>query len=1120
MNSMRKITYILFLGIFTGLYAQTGANPNPINTSIDMYPKTPEATALSKFVDIPAGNYTGVADFTIPLYTIEFDGQKIPIELKYTTTGIKVGQIATRVGLGWVLNTGPSLSQQVIGFRDVTLPRPVYPTDQTFYPHQTNYEHYRIALRAAGLLDRSDMKPDLFTYNLLNKSGKYILNAQGTYGIPLPYNQIKITPVSHFYHTEIIDEAGFQYTFRDFYGSLKTKNTCTENFVNPDFDYPDPNYTISEIQSPTNEMVKYIYAGNSISATYVSSISTQKRIGISVSGLGPGETVPPESTRHKCINYTHESGNTLKEIQFKGGKIIFTYNNSETDPRLDIKGDWYVKNIKVVNDRSEVIKDFTLNYDYFISPGEIPSVPGHTSSPYTSYLYGVNRRLKLLSVKDNLTNSMYLLEYYESYAGKSLPNRISNDQDFWGVYNGKENGIKSISNSIYAPVPSHIQSPYFGADKNADLNFGKLGNLKRITYPTGGYTEIQYEADEFDLTMPEVIYDYTEEPFQYYVDNVANPPARLTFTITENPANQEIEFKKVTSNPTTTIGPCSWKLKKPDGTIESSFINGTFSRNDPPGNYELWVEKDEMPSIKCYAYYRWTDFIKTPMDTIYSRKLGTIRVSKIESIDNNGGKIERLYSYKEPTANHVLPYTKGSGKNVGEELFIPRSVQQYPNGTQGYYATEIIASDNPGWQIATVRGKPIGYSYVQEHYIDHVTSANSYRKEFTFKNDEGSTYYDPNTPVNVTWPYLGLDRGLLLEEYLFDSSNRKIKSIVNEYQYDGHFNSKYANTASGYYTMGIGLEIIPLTHNVTRSSNTYTFKYVTFNIDNYWLTEKKTTVTDYTASGDELITEKTYKYSVPEYKHTFPTETSTQGSMGETLKTVYQYPQDIAAGNPQYAAMQGLITRNQISDPVMTRTLADNIASSEIKTIYSQFNSGTDTMILPASIYLKKGENATAADRKITYNAYDTNGNLTQYTMENGIPVSVIWGYNKTQPIAKIEGATNAQISPYTAYLLLASEIDNNPAAYNLTAADAEANMISNMDAFRKTPELAAFHITTYSYSPLVGVKTVTPPSGIREYYFYDTAQRLQSVKIREKDPSGNDVYRIIKEYRYNYQQP
>jgi hypothetical protein len=1117
---MKKLIFILSVGHFIGINAQAGSNPNPVNYSIDLYPKTPEAAALSKFVDLPAGNYTGVADFSIPLYTIEFDGEKIPIDLKYTTTGVTVGQIATRVGLGWVLNTGPSLSQQVIGTQDRVFPRPIMPSTG-FNPNNSggngNDPSVLIALAALGLDGNGprDIQPDIFTCTLLNGSGKFILNPAGNSGIPMPYNQTKIT-AQYGYPNDIVDEKGFQYTFFNQTPSTKTKNTCVE--VNPEFDYDDPDFKIFKIKSPKNQEIKYVYAGypNTVNSKFIPSITTQERV--SISGyFPPAQPVMP--LPQKCINKTDLRDNPLTEIQFKGGKILFTYNNKTTNPRLDLDGEVYLTGVIVKNDKNETIKDFTLSYDYFTSLSS--ALPTEVNGLYTSaYNKGLDKRLKLVSVKDNLTNGTFGLEYYETYNGKKLPIRISNDQDYWGVYNGKENGKKAISISRYDDV--NIQSDYIRADKNPDINYGRLGNLKKITYPTGGYSEIQYEADEYDISdNPVIIYDYEDDYQIVNANDNTYPTTKIPFTISDNTTTKILSF---VGNPnagsTTTIGRCTWNIRKVGQTTGSSGqLSGSFTRNDPPGNYELWITRDDnYPSVKCFADYDIVNTIKTTIDTLYTQTAGTIRVSKIESVDNNNGKIVREYGYKIPNPNYTLPYTNTSGVNQGEEMFLSRSTQKYPLSDQGHYAMEVIVSNNPGWQTTTVRGKPVGYDYVQENYIDYNTSANSYRKEYKFKNERIIQYHDPNTPLNMNWPVGGLDRGLLEEELLFDSTNHLVKKTFNEYDYDAHFNTKYSPDIPYNGAMGSGLGIVPIS-KFGQSTTSYTYQYTTYPLTNSWIPEKKTTVTEYANNGtDALETVKTFQYSIPDYKHTYRTESYTTGSMGEILKTTYKYPQDIASGNPQYTMMQGLVSKNQLSDAIITQNYTDNLVTSEVQTLYDQFNTGNDAMILPKYIYVKKGANATLADRKITYNSYDTQGNLTQYTLENGTPISVIWGYNKAKPVAKIEGAFFGDIKDNALITAVVNAAENdNLLLIGTTAEQTEQDLIVALDNLRKGTDFLNYQITTYSYDPLVGVRSVTPPSGIREYYNYDNSKRLQSVYIKDKNASGNEIIKILKEYKYNY---
>jgi len=59
--------------------------------------------------------------------------------------------------------------------------------------------------------------------------------------------------------------------------------------------------------------------------------------------------------------------------------------------------------------------------------------------------------------------------------------------------------------------------------------------------------------------------------------------------------------------------------------------------------------------------------------------------------------------------------------------------------------------------------------------------------------------------------------------------------------------------------------------------------------------------------------------------------------------------------------------------------------------------------------------------------------------------------------------------------------------------------------------------ISTYTYDPLIGVTSITSPSGIKEVYGYDSANRLIEIKQQEKDTSGNLILKTIKEFNYNY---
>jgi len=96
---------------------------------------------------------------------------------------------------------------------------------------------------------------------------------------------------------------------------------------------------------------------------------------------------------------------------------------------------------------------------------------------------------------------------------------------------------------------------------------------------------------------------------------------------------------------------------------------------------------------------------------------------------------------------------------------------------------------------------------------------------------------------------------------------------------------------------------------------------------------------------------------------------------------------------------------------------------------------------------------------------------------------------------------------------------DNKPVLFGYNAnADAsvaanndETVLLSILNSFRNS--LSNNQITTYTYDPLIGVRSITPPSGIREVYLYDSANRLK--EIRENSQTGN----LLKEFKYNYKQ-
>ena len=103
-------TCMLFL-LFVFLYWGNDIQGQTQEIVLKNYTPSPEAYSLMEYSEIPVSLYTGVPDISIPIYTIRVGNYSLPISLRYHASGIKVGQEASRIGLGWSIHAGGAISR-------------------------------------------------------------------------------------------------------------------------------------------------------------------------------------------------------------------------------------------------------------------------------------------------------------------------------------------------------------------------------------------------------------------------------------------------------------------------------------------------------------------------------------------------------------------------------------------------------------------------------------------------------------------------------------------------------------------------------------------------------------------------------------------------------------------------------------------------------------------------------------------------------------------------------------------------------------------------------------------------------------------------------------------------
>lgn len=343
-------------------------------------------------------------------------------------------------------------------------------------------------------------------------------------------------------------------------------------------------------------------------------------------------------------------------------------------------------------------------------------------------------------------------------------------------------------------------------------------------------------------------------------------------------------------------------------------------------------------------------------------------------------------------------------------------------------------------------------------------------------------------------------KGFTYNSTTYEIETGKIKEVTNTYETElPEKSSKITNWSANKFCEA---PICIAGNYTTYTDNYYIGKYYIFS---WWHTLKSTATKEYFSTGI-VETLQSYDYDGDTKLAGLPSSITTIGP--EIIKTKYYYPPFSAMSTQPNRAQ--MIEKYMIGVPLSTETFRNNIKVSEQRT---QFKSN----LLPEFIYAAKFPNsipivnATVGnlEKKLTYDSYDNKGNVTQYTLENGTNVSIIWGYNKTQPIAKIENLAYNSIPVSTIDNLQNKSNADNDSCTTMPCSGNEENLRIALNALRSTYPDAM--ITAYTYNPLIGVTSITDPKGDIVYYSYDTFGRLQLVK----DKAGN----ILSENQYNYKQ-
>ncbi|WP_214228823.1 hypothetical protein [Pedobacter sp. B4-66] len=1121
-------------------------NPNSFANGIlpNVTPVSSEAYSLGKFGNWPVSLYTGLVNVEIPIFQVKIGNFEVPIQLSYHSGGIKIDEVSSWVGTGWALNAGGAITRSIVGLADESPNGFLSKNKRNEFlqsSYNLNYQNDYVSLRKAadGLIDT---EPDIFYYNFAGHSGKFYFDKQGNFqAIPVNSLKLLVSPLTNSVssvdkHWEIADLEGNIFHFGSFdyagNGNEITK-TLTDGIPRQTTENLSAWYLTKIVLKNNADVVYFDYIDKF--EQYFSGHVYSYKIGDLAPTTISANMIEEDELNTNAIldngaritglpnvtSIVNSGKSVLKKIRWNSGEIVFDALLNRTD----ITG----KNLTslVVNDKlGQKIKETKFFYSSF------------------------NQRFFLDSLAEYGSNSVRKSSHVFNYnRANELPVRNSNAQDHWGYFNGAN------SNTHLLPAVPEINSPILNANREPEEFSMQCGVLKRIYYPTGGYTEFDYEANRYDPASvpgggnpPSVVVSATAVAMANDPQSsVINRIETFSIPFTQNNVSIKLEFRNYLKPATKNDGwlpliriesitnPVNvyyyWDAfdnftsnpqPKPNGSVDFD-INQILTL--PPGDYRIVTNlvcarnncySPALPSIKAILNYQ----THGSAPVIVNPVAGGLRIKQTTSFVNGIVATRNQYTYAPGKLLMYPKYVHEYGEDIWKMSEYYKNPEETGNTTYTCWTLfikykEAISSGQT--ILAFTQGSPVGYVNVSETSISEQGVKNGYIEyEYSSVSDvlnqinidhsywASTLILDRATPLNSS----EYKRGLLLKKSTYkrkvDDSFAKIAELENTYEFNDLNTSNRYNSLRAMrvkkmravdYPCGVGNYY----YNLPSGDFSPDFAYTFYDVISGWVQNKSTKETIYDVNGLNPVSTTTLQYYDNPY-HLQVTRTEKSDSKGSLEQRSFLYPNEmVSLGRDLTGVFAKMVAKNNIS-PVIEQKIKKNTSQMTTVTSYKDwYNDGQ--IIQPDYITTQNG--TEAAEPRFRFYGYNNTGHVLAASQEFGAQSVYLYSYNNQHLIAEIK---NADYNTVVTALGGASAV--NTFASSIPASK---TLVDNFLApiRNSTTTFKDVQVTSYTYEPLVGMRSMTDPKGMTTTYEYDNFQRLMNIK----DQDGN----IVKSYNYHY---
>lgn len=1067
---MKRILFSAIMALGTlcvqsqeGIHQGQLSNPIPEN----FFTASPDVAAFQKFNTLPVSLYTGKINVSIPIFEVRSGNISIPISISYNSGGVKVDDFASSVGLNWNLNAGGNIVRMIKHLPDNEASFSLsaesdWDNGIMLNPLLTAYGYNRKSavdlntLTIWGATNRHAIYVDDTSYPA-DSSTPYLADIQNTPGnndatqdlspdvfnVNAPGLSTKFTSINTSnYAIYPSNNNGFTTTFLTGSGEVMESLVLDRRTVNGNgfFASPAAGDHYGRIYHPIKDFFEF----NIINAMGVKYKFADEEI--SEHYYAPTNT---QAGGHGWTAYQ----NALKTmISNNYSKKIHTWNlTSITDPKsnktVQFVYDTYVNNNTVRNTYRQPDGQ-SLSGTYISNQCKFGLNSGVTAYSHTGEHLSWDKHIKRKRLNKITYDGGEIVFIYNHLR-----------QDYLGEKALTEIQVKDINGAIIKKF--RFNYSYFISKENcADTDCKRL-KLESIDF-LGTNNEYNSYTFDYEYTNPLPKRGSLEQDYLGYYNNNgytgSYDAAPTLYYYAGQGIHSLLPFQRTNATATTTI----------TGQLDFS-----------PNTYSLTglLKKITYPTggSSEFEYENNTFHFQGATYTT-----GGARV-KSQTLKENGTVVKKLdYEYVETSGN-----SSGAINNV--------PVYGIANNASTTNSLITFAAYNkPKGGIELTTGSFVGYSRVLEKetgngYTEHLFSSPKLtpntpevRTSSTGSLNSPSNNSSCMTKLINNTPYPGIayvdndyKRGKLIQKKIFAENGSLLINQINTY--------------TPRILSSIALQGDMDIHTV------WNMRYrlsIASSIPVAQDLQTQTVTTQYLDGGTHVTTNQTvYDSSLP-----LPIETKIiDGS--RTLINKYFYPFSSAIMNDTH--MSDLRAQNRYAEMIKFEMYENTEKILTQNTNYKNFGSN---LFLPESLGVSKGNNALTTNG--TIDQRDANGNITEVRSETGVYTTLIYGYNGTLLIAKIE---NARLTDIPTSIL--NDVVNKSDLDIDTAS--EDNLRTALTNLRNHANLTDARVTTYTYDPLIGATSVTDARGRTSYYVYDPFHRLKYIK----DHDGN----VLSKNEYHY---